>query len=656
MSVIKKSRNDAIKAAVTSYLERRNYPDADVFNNTNSLNQSAEQMAVSSIVQCESSRANSILFSCINNDSGQYDVQYTKLVNFIKGVKLEKVRNELLGLISPLLCHLYLEMLRGGHSSAAQVFLKRHSATLPQKDLSYHQPIDGNLPSALYRPNSLEQLFNSLQNGTIDNETPEKDYMNQILDDIGSIYTLQELEARPSIAAFRSCKYDICLSQDALNTLKAYLAKHGHVLLIQVLQTWFHMDMDNAGNKKNSEDDDDQLDGEMTVTGLNSQEKNLDLGDIFSKCNGHAEYQSNVDKELKDLQDAIKSVRESMAPLKLYKIAAPDTHLICAKTDTNCNMLCGGFNNSEIRLWDLGQNNIKRKINRNISEIELACYVPPEPSPEDNTLQIGAGLPLRGHSGPIQALNILWQEELVLSASHDNTMRAWRLTDYSCASIYRGHNYPIWCMDVSKNGLSVVTGSHDKTAKLWSLDRTFPIRVFVGHMSDVTAVKFHPNEAYIASGGADRSVRLWRVCDARLVRVLVGHRAAVRALAFAPTGNYLASAGDDKRIKVWDLAACTCVHEHRGHHGKVTALDWSAVGKASLTNRILVDHNDLTTENSLLCSTGMDGIVKVFWDNQIKNKQVSNQDVQSATYNTKCSYLVDVQVHPDWVVAIGTKR
>lgn len=102
-----------------------------------------------------------------------------------------------------MLCHLYLEMLRGGHGGQAQMFLKRHSATLPQKDLSYHQPIDGNLPSALYRPNSLEQLFNSLQNGTIDNETPEKDYMNQILDDIGSIYTLQEIESRPSIAAFR---------------------------------------------------------------------------------------------------------------------------------------------------------------------------------------------------------------------------------------------------------------------------------------------------------------------------------------------------------------------------------------------------------------------------------------------------------------------
>lgn len=42
------------------------------------------------------------------------------------------------------------------------------------------------------------------------------------------------------------------MSQDSLNMLKAYLAKHGHVLLIQVLQTWFHIDINNDTNKKNS--------------------------------------------------------------------------------------------------------------------------------------------------------------------------------------------------------------------------------------------------------------------------------------------------------------------------------------------------------------------------------------------------------------------
>lgn len=34
--------------------------------------------------------------------------------------------------------------------------------------------------------------------------------------------------------------------------LKAYLAKNGHVLLIQVLQTWFHIDINNDAKKKDS--------------------------------------------------------------------------------------------------------------------------------------------------------------------------------------------------------------------------------------------------------------------------------------------------------------------------------------------------------------------------------------------------------------------
>lgn len=71
--------------------------------------------------------------------------------------------------------------------------------------------------------------------------------------------------------------------------------------------------------------------------------------------------------------------------------------------------------------------------------------------------------------------------------------------------------------------------------------------------------------------------------------------------------------GDDKKIKVWDLAACTCIHEYKGHHGKVTALDWSSIGKPSLTNR------NASADNSLLCSSGMDGVVKV-WDCNSKNK------------------------------------
>ncbi|KAJ9588315.1 hypothetical protein L9F63_018313 [Diploptera punctata] len=84
-------------------------------------------------------------------------------------------------------------------------------------------------------------------------------------------------------------------------------------------------------------------------------------------------------------------------------------------------------------------------------------------------------------------------------------MRAWRMNDFSCASVYRGHNYPIWCVDASPMGVYVATGSHDRTARLWSLDRTFPLRVFAGHNQDVEALKFHPNSSYLATGSTDKN-------------------------------------------------------------------------------------------------------------------------------------------------------
>lgn len=67
------------------------------------MNRSAEQMAVATIVQCEASRANSILFSCINNDPGQYDIQYTRSVYKLYNthvVFFQKELNHLITLIS----------------------------------------------------------------------------------------------------------------------------------------------------------------------------------------------------------------------------------------------------------------------------------------------------------------------------------------------------------------------------------------------------------------------------------------------------------------------------------------------------------------------------------------------------------------------------
>jgi transcription initiation factor TFIID subunit 5 len=53
------------------------------------------------------------------------------------------------------------------------------------------------------------------------------------------------------------------------------------------------------------------------------------------------------------------------------------------------------------------------------------CY-----RPESNTVC------LRGHSGSVQDIAQV-PDGLLVSVSHDATMRAWRMDDFSCAAVYR---------------------------------------------------------------------------------------------------------------------------------------------------------------------------------------------------------------------------
>lgn len=112
---------------------------------------------------------------------------------------------------------------------------------------------------------------------------------------------------------------------------------------------------------------------------------------------------------------------------------------------------------------------------------------------------------LRGHNKGITDLIFSKEHPLLVSVSKDNTMRAWKASDYTCGAVYRyfvsvyfkngfeneiilidrGHNYPIWCVAESTVGMYLATGSKDLTARLWSTDREYPLQTYIGHTQDV---------------------------------------------------------------------------------------------------------------------------------------------------------------------------
>lgn len=69
------------------------------------------------------------------------------------------------------------------------------------------------------------------------------DITERILSDLQLISNIKDLENLPLIMTFRSCKYNIQLSSKALNFLMNYLSNYSHLIVLQVVQTWFEIDI-----------------------------------------------------------------------------------------------------------------------------------------------------------------------------------------------------------------------------------------------------------------------------------------------------------------------------------------------------------------------------------------------------------------------------
>lgn len=113
----------------------------------------------------------------------------------INGLSNEKIRKELRGVLYPVFCHLYLEMLHAGNRQAAVQFMKSHQVDFTME--------------------------------------AERDF----LEELSSVYSIQDIELRPLVNAFRMRKYKVDLSDEAHIILQKFLAKHGHVILMQVGQS-----------------------------------------------------------------------------------------------------------------------------------------------------------------------------------------------------------------------------------------------------------------------------------------------------------------------------------------------------------------------------------------------------------------------------------
>lgn len=162
---------------------------------------------------------------------------------------------------------------------------------------------------------------------------------------------------------------------------------------------------------------------------------------------------------------------------------------------------------------------------------------------------------LTGHSHYCMSAMFSPNEDLVVSASLDQTIRVWDISSLRQKSVR-----PSDVMSQVRGQLPAAVN-----ADLFGGTDAVVKYVLEGHTRGVNWASFHPTLPLIVSGADDRQVKLWRMSDTKAweLDTFRGHLNNVSCAMFHPRKELIITDSEDKTIRVWDLNRRTCLHTFR---------------------------------------------------------------------------------------------
>lgn len=216
---------------------------------------------------------------------------------FVQSQTVPAVKAELQALLWPVMCHIYIEMIKGRDSRPAAEFLRKYAHLIgpvenlystvaselngqahgnqtqtEQQSDSQHKDItsppltssptqiifatdDSDTsrikPTSCARRNDIELNANDIC-----------DYFKELVQKLSLCLRIDEISSIDIARNFRSAKYEMVLSLQAVYAMKHFLAKSGHVIILHILSNWLSLEIRESLNEleKDSDEDIDDVD------------------------------------------------------------------------------------------------------------------------------------------------------------------------------------------------------------------------------------------------------------------------------------------------------------------------------------------------------------------------------------------------------------
>ncbi|KAG7379834.1 Pre-mRNA-processing factor 19 [Phytophthora pseudosyringae] len=269
---------------------------------------------------------------------------------------------------------------------------------------------------------------------------------------------------------------------------------------------------------------------------------------------------------------------------------------------------------------------------------------------------------LTGHSKKLSHVEFHPSADMVLTASHDKTVKLWTPQDegYAVGYTLDGFDDAVTSASIHPTGNYVLSGSLDATWAIHDVRRGQLLSRYTlnGELSmpdasagkpkkaanEARCARFHPDGGIFGTAAKSKLVQMWAMNSLSNVVTFEGHAAPVTALGFSENGYHLASGSEDGVVKLWDLRKATSFFELNlkkeqpklklgaihsinfdasGSHLAVASAQTVQVLKEVSKNhwevvKTLSDHKAAVTgiqfapDSSFLASTSMDRSLKIY--------------------------------------------